>query len=241
MQACSTACTNSAQNSVQLFFSLSCLTNVVRSRYLYEVIYAAWRVMAQGAAYTNRAKDPAAFNKTELADGILAYDAAWAAYRAYGLAEFYAPSLYHPYYLCLGIQCNCAFDPPAADLKNSLSGGIGAAVDALRNVSGLPPPPGPPQPESGGEKCQNFTGFSCYQGQYCEDVTSGAMTDYAHSGTEDIKACAALCTASKSCTCFIHTDRPDPGGGFAACKTVNHTVTKLASTARGYSAYVKAK
>ena len=49
-----------------------------------------------------------------------------------GLAEVYAPSLYHPYYLCLGTQCNCAFDPPAEDLKNSLSGGIGAAVDALR-------------------------------------------------------------------------------------------------------------
>ena len=75
-------------------------------------------------------------NKTELASAILAYDAAWAAYRAYGLAEFYAPSLYHPYYLCLGIQCNCAFDPPAADLENSLAGGIGAAVDKLRNITG---------------------------------------------------------------------------------------------------------
>ena len=28
---------------------------------------------------------------------------------------------------------------------------------------------------------------------------------------------------------------------FSQCKTLNHTVTKLASTARGYSAYVKAK
>ena len=119
----------------------------------------------------------------------------------------------------------------------------------------------------------SVTGFSCHQGQYCEDVTSGAMTDYAHSGNEDIKACAALCTATTSCkfipsctsivkrilytilqqlnwpnrgarsagSCFIHTNRPDPASGFAACKTVNHTVTKLASTARGYSAYVKAK
>ena len=52
-----------------------------------------------------------------------------------GLAESYAPSLYHPYYLCLGTHCNCAFDPPDADLKNSLSGGIGAAVDALRKYT----------------------------------------------------------------------------------------------------------
>jgi hypothetical protein len=34
--------------------------------------------------------------QTELSAAILAYDAAWAAYRAFGLAEFYAPSLYHP-------------------------------------------------------------------------------------------------------------------------------------------------
>ena len=46
---------------------------------------------------------------------------------------------------------------------------------------------------------RSVTGFSCHQGQYCEDVASGTMTDYAHSGNEDIKACAALCTASKSC------------------------------------------
>ena len=32
--------------------------------------------------YANRVKDPAAFNTTELSDAILAYDAAWAAYRA---------------------------------------------------------------------------------------------------------------------------------------------------------------
>ena len=61
---------------------------------LYSIIHPAWRVMAQGAAHA--AADRAGFNATELAAAILAYDAAWAAYRAYGLAEVYAPSLYHP-------------------------------------------------------------------------------------------------------------------------------------------------
>jgi hypothetical protein len=45
------------------------------------------------------------------------------------------PSLYHPYYLCLGTHCNCAFDLPTVDLANSLNRRIGAAVDKLRNVS----------------------------------------------------------------------------------------------------------
>ena len=42
--------------------------------------------------------------------------------------------------------CGSAFDPPAADLTNSLSGGLGHAVDTLRNISGLPPAPSPPGP-----------------------------------------------------------------------------------------------
>eukprot|EP01051_Picozoa_sp_SAG22_P000055 SAG22_NODE_1_length_62449_cov_158.689270_55_plen_168_part_00 len=61
---------------------------------LYSIIHPAWRVMAQGAARASPGR--AGFNQTELSAAILAYDAAWAAYRAYGLAEFYAPSLYHP-------------------------------------------------------------------------------------------------------------------------------------------------
>lgn len=61
---------------------------------LYSIILAAWRVMAQGAAHASTGH--AGFNQTELSAAILAYDAAWAGYRAFGLAEFYAPSLYHP-------------------------------------------------------------------------------------------------------------------------------------------------
>eukprot|EP01047_Picozoa_sp_COSAG01_P060032 COSAG01_NODE_7297_length_3262_cov_8.165033_3_plen_92_part_00 len=58
--------------------------------------------MAMGAAYAS--KDRAGFNSTELGAAIGSYDAAWAAYRAFGLAEVYAASLYHPYYLCLGAR-----------------------------------------------------------------------------------------------------------------------------------------
>ena len=54
-----------------------------------------------------------------------------------------------------------------------------------------------------------------------------------------MEACGRLCLADAHCTCFIHTDRPDPAGGFAACKTVNHSVVGLEATARGYSAYVR--
>lgn len=59
--------------------------------HLYGIIVQAWRVMAQGALH--QMSDPA-FNTTELGLAIAGYDAAWAGYRAYGLAEFYAPSLY---------------------------------------------------------------------------------------------------------------------------------------------------
>ena len=65
------------------------------------------------------------------------------------------------------------------------------------------------------------------------------MTDFAHEGSESVEACGRLCLADAHCTCFIHTDRPDPAGGFAACKTVNHSVVGLEATARGYSAYVR--
>ena len=62
---------------------------------LYSIIYEAWTVMAQGAQHSKPASG-SHFNATELGEAILAYDAAWAAYRAFGLAEVYAPSLYHP-------------------------------------------------------------------------------------------------------------------------------------------------
>ena len=62
---------------------------------LYSIIYEAWTVMAQGAQHS-KPTSGSHFNATELGEAILAYDAAWAAYRAFGLAEVYAPSLYHP-------------------------------------------------------------------------------------------------------------------------------------------------
>ena len=52
--------------------------------HLYAIIVQAWRVMAQGALH--QMADPM-FNKTELAGAIEGYDAAWAGYRAFGLAE----------------------------------------------------------------------------------------------------------------------------------------------------------
>ena len=162
---------------------------------------------------------------------------AWAGYRAFGLAEVYAPSLYHPYYLCLGTHCNCAFDPPPADLKGNLHGGIGAAVDALRNASGLPPPPGPPYPpgKPGGEPCQAFPGYGCHRGQYC---WAAQQPHFAYSGSEDLHACEAKCTTDPTCTCFIHTSRPNPPL-FAACKLLTAPVAALNTTQRGYSAYVR--
>ena len=65
------------------------------------------------------------------------YDAAWAAYRAFGFSCFQAASLYHPYYLCLGTSCNGAFDPPDTDMqRGDIHGlnayGIGHSIDALR-------------------------------------------------------------------------------------------------------------
>jgi hypothetical protein len=196
---------------------------------LYAIIVPAWRVMVQGALYQ---KADSSFNKTELAGAIEAYDSAWAAYRAFGLAEFYAPSLYHPYYLCLGTQCNCAFDPPASDVH----GGIGAAVDALRNVSGRPPgPPAPPGPPGVGEACGSFLGFNCTQGSYCQDHPS---PDFGYSGADSLTACAQRCEVDASCTCFIHTDTPNPPS-FAACKTAHWKVAGLTATHRGYSAYIR--
>jgi hypothetical protein len=95
--------------------------------HLYTVVENAWVVMQQG--YRKDANMP--WNATVLSAAISAYDAAYAGYRAFGLAEVHAASLYHPYYLCLGTSCNCAFDPP----NGSVPDGIGATVDRFRNVS----------------------------------------------------------------------------------------------------------
>jgi hypothetical protein len=95
---------------------------------LYEVIDAAWRAMGVGFKKShNMSFDPGALNAA-----IVDYDAAFTAYRAYGLSDVFAPSLYHPYYLCLGTKCSCAFDPIDAGDSGH---GIGATIDALRGDS----------------------------------------------------------------------------------------------------------
>jgi hypothetical protein len=65
------------------------------------------------------------------------------------------------------------------------------------------------------------------------------MTDFAHIGNENVAGCEQICSQDPDCSCFIHTNRPDPSGGFASCKTLNHSVMNLPTTARGYSAWVK--
>eukprot|EP00041_Stephanoeca_diplocostata_P028099 m.786342 g.786342 ORF g.786342 m.786342 type:complete len:87 (-) comp23305_c1_seq31:1818-2078(-) len=62
------------------------------------------------------------YNATALANAITEYDAATSAYRAFGLSNVFAASLYHPYYLCLGTSCNCAFDPPAGAMCSTWCG-----------------------------------------------------------------------------------------------------------------------
>ena len=94
----------------------------------YAVVDAAWRAMGQGYKQQHRI---ASFDAAALAAAIVDYDAAFAAYRAFGLADVFAPSLYHPYYLCLGTQCNCALDPPANQTGDK-DYGIGATIDGLR-------------------------------------------------------------------------------------------------------------
>merc|ERR1711862_1006617 len=107
----------------------------------------------------------------------MGYDAAWVAYRAFGLAEPYAPSLYHDYYLCLGTQCTGALDPsPRPD-------GIGNTVDAYRNLP---------------DACESFAGFSCQEGHYCSTSGGSEMDDYAHAGGESLQACEELCAQDAS-------------------------------------------
>lgn len=93
----------------------------------YALVDAAWRAMGHGYRKVhNMSYDAAA-----LSAAVRDYDAALAAYRAFGLADVFAPSLYHPYYLCLGTACNCAFDPSDAGDGGD---GVGATIDALRTA-----------------------------------------------------------------------------------------------------------
>lgn len=108
--------------------------------YLYTIVYQAWKLLQY--AYRRANGMNPSMTTAELATTITAYDGAWGAYRAFGLAEVFAPSLYHPYYLCLGTTCNGAFNPPSSDQQpSSLDGkdayGIGHTVDALRNITRL--------------------------------------------------------------------------------------------------------
>jgi hypothetical protein len=102
-------------------------TSIRYGVHLYTIVEAGWIVMQQG--YRKLHSMP--WDATALAAAISDYDAAYAEYRAFGLAEIYAASLYHPYYLCLGTSCNCAFDPAPGTVPD----GIGATVDQFRNTS----------------------------------------------------------------------------------------------------------
>jgi hypothetical protein len=85
--------------------------------HLWSVVAAGWKLMGQ--TYRQDRDMPDLVNGTCLHGALREYDAAWAAYRAFGLAEIYAASLYHPYFLCLGTGCNSAFDPPEVDLQDA--------------------------------------------------------------------------------------------------------------------------
>jgi hypothetical protein len=109
---------------------------------LYDIIAAAWPVLRQAFCVKKNLTLP--MRPPQLEAALARYDAAWSAFRAFGLANTHAASLYHPYYLCLGTTCNGGFDPPPADMqagsiygKNSF--GIGHTVDSLRAVSSMPP------------------------------------------------------------------------------------------------------
>jgi hypothetical protein len=105
--------------------------------HLYEVVGAGWPLLQH--AYRLAHGPPSTMNASALAAGIQKYDAAIGAYRAFGLANVRAASLYHPYYLCLGTTCSGAFDPPPCDMGPSQSGknrfGLAHTVDSLRAVA----------------------------------------------------------------------------------------------------------
>lgn len=189
-------------------------TSLRYGQHLFTVIDAAWRVMAQGYRKDHGLQWNAGLLKQAIAD----YDSAFGAYRAFGLSEEYAPSLYHDYYLCLGTQCNGAFDP------NPRPDGIGNTVDKYRSTPAA-------------ENCTSFENFKCIAGEYCSSSGSSDMSDFSHVGSEDVAACKAICDRDSKCTCFIHTG--EPSTGFEPCKTVSKKVTGTYKTARGYNAYVR--
>eukprot|EP00040_Diaphanoeca_grandis_P024403 m.134036 g.134036 ORF g.134036 m.134036 type:complete len:573 (+) comp29715_c0_seq1:24-1742(+) len=88
---------------------------------LYTIVEAGWRGMAIGYRKNNKMS----FSQANLTQAIADYDNAWGAYKAFGISELYAASLYHDYYLCLGDDCDNAFvsdgkDPGMGDSINSL-------------------------------------------------------------------------------------------------------------------------
>jgi len=204
-------------DSVQSAFVAS---SIRYGQHLFGVIDAAWRVMAEGY----RKDHGLQWSSAALQQAIADYDTAFVAYHALSLAEPYAPSLYHDYYLCLGTQCTGALDPsPRPD-------GIGNTVDKYRGT--VTSTPAPPQ-----EPCKEFSGFACGASQYCSTSGGKSMEDYDHAGGETLEDCERLCAQNKDCSCFIHT--PSPSEGFEACKTVKGVVTGTYPTARGYNVYLR--
>lgn len=109
------------------------------AKLLYNIVKVSWPLLHQAYNVAHNKTLPMRHNATVVA-ALESYDAAWAAYRAFGLSCFQAASLYHPYYLCLGTTCNGAFDPPDMDMqRSSIDGlnayGIGHSIDGLRNMT----------------------------------------------------------------------------------------------------------
>jgi len=203
-------------DSVQSSFLAS---SIRYGQHLFGIIDAAWRVMAEGYRKDNGVQ----WSSIALQQAIADYDSAFFAYRAYGLAEPYAPSLYHDYYLCLGTDCTGALDPsPHPD-------GIGNTVNRYRSTVPSTPPPQ--------EQCREFSGFVCGVSQYCSTSGSRSMENYDHSGGETLADCERLCAKDTLCTCFIHT--PSPSDGSELCKTVKGVVTGTYPTAHGNTMYLR--
>ena len=104
--------------------------------HLYGIVYRSWPLLHQAYCKKNNFSLPMRHNAT-IKKALDRYDSAWSAYRAFGLANKHAASLYHPYYLCLGTTCNGAFDPPDHDMQHgSINGlnayGLGHSIDSVR-------------------------------------------------------------------------------------------------------------
>ena len=108
--------------------------------HLYSIVAAAWPLLQH--AYRQAHGISPLLNPLQLAAQIHTYDAAFGAYRSFGLANVDAASLYHDYYLCLGTSCNNGFTPLVEDMQRySIQGkdayGIGYTIDQLRKISQL--------------------------------------------------------------------------------------------------------